>query len=70
MYGCDQEIKRASLLELAQKAGLDVHASAQVIDRMREVADTFDACAKRCPIRTATIGELGKYISTNVKLLA
>jgi hypothetical protein len=36
-----KEIKRAALLELAQKADLDVLASAQIIERMRGVAEQF-----------------------------
>ena len=69
IQGFGKEIKRASLLDLAQRAGLDLRASARVIDRMREVADTFAASTKRHPIRTATVHELSKYIFNNLKLL-
>jgi serine/threonine-protein kinase HipA len=69
VQGFGKEIKRAPLLELAQKAGLNVVLSGQVIDRMREVADNFEEYAKRLPIRAVTVSELSKYITTNQRLL-
>lgn len=69
VQGFGKEIRRATLLELAQKAGLDVIVSGQVIDRMRQVADKFDEHAKQHPIRKVTVGELSKYITANQRLL-